>query len=346
MSSHGGTGFIAGKNGLSLSQETPGRGILSEPLRLEGLVGYQWVHCLRCSFMIIRRNIGLVAAVCVCLVASSLGAKEFTWKLEPGKTYEQIVEQEMTTTVPGGPMGALEIKVKMEVTGEWKVLDRDSDGNMTIEARVKRMKLQMNGPQGNVTVDTDDKESLQTPVGQQLGGLIAKFQKLVVTQKMNPQGKIIESKITSPDGEDGLPMLPGISSDELKKVMAGGDTPLVFPKKDLKPGDSWTQEKTTPIPGLGGGLKMEQKVKYVGTDTDSGRPLDRFDAEITLKPSEENQQAKIDGSGKSTAYFNTKKGFAEKTEAEITATITQNLFGQESVVSLRMRTVATIAEKK
>ncbi len=39
MGSRGGTGFITEKNRLSLSQETPARGILSEPLRLEGLVG-------------------------------------------------------------------------------------------------------------------------------------------------------------------------------------------------------------------------------------------------------------------------------------------------------------------
>ncbi len=294
--------------------------------------------------MIIRRNIGLVAAACVCLVASSLDATEFTWKLEPGKTFDQVVQQEMTTTIPGGPTGATEVKVKMEITGEWKVLDRDSDGNTTFEARIKRMKMQMNGPQGNVTVDSDDKESLQTPVGQQLGGLFPKLKKLVVTQKMSPQGEIIESKITSTDGEEGLPTLPGISSDDLKEMMAGDN--IVFPKKDLKPGDSWTQTKATPIPGLGGGLKMEQKVKYVGTETVDGRSLDRFDADITLKPSDKNQQAKIEGKGKSTSYFNAEKGFAEKTEVEFTATVTQNVFGQEVVLSIRLRTVATIAEKK
>lgn len=40
MGSWGGPGFIAEKNGLSLSQETSVRGILSEPLGFEGLVGY------------------------------------------------------------------------------------------------------------------------------------------------------------------------------------------------------------------------------------------------------------------------------------------------------------------
>ncbi len=294
--------------------------------------------------MIIRRNIGLVAAACVCLVASSLGAKEFTWKLEPGKTYDFVAKQDITTKVPGGPGGALEVKVKMEVTGEWKVLDRDSDGNTTFEARIKRMKMQLNGPQGNISIDSDDKESLQSGPGQQFGKMFAEVQKILVTQKMSPQGKIIESKVGSTDGGDTLPMIPGMSSDQFKEMMTGDN--LVFPKKDLKPGDSWTQEKTTPIPGLGGGLKMEQKVKYIGADTDSGRPLDRFDAEISLKPSEENQQAKIDGSGKSTTYFNAQKGLAEKTEVEFTATITQNVFGQETVVSIRSQTVATLTEKK
>ena len=41
MGSRRGRRFIAEKKRLSLSQETPARGILSEPLRLEGLVGYQ-----------------------------------------------------------------------------------------------------------------------------------------------------------------------------------------------------------------------------------------------------------------------------------------------------------------
>ena len=294
--------------------------------------------------MIIPRKIGLVAAASVCLVASSLGAKEFAWKLEPGKTYEHVVKQDLTRTTPGAPAGASGNTIKMEVTSEWRVIDRDSDGNTIFEARVKRMKMQMNGPQGNISIDSDDKESLQTRDGQKFGEVFAKIQKVMVTQTMSPQGKIVESKISSTDGEGGLPMIPGISSDQIKEMMIEDN--LTFPKKNLKPGDSWTQSTTAPIPVVGGGLKMERKVKYVGTETVDGRSLDRFDADITLKPSGENPKAKFDGSGRSTTYFNAEKGLAEKTELEFTVAITYSLFGQESVLSLRSRTVATLTEKK
>lgn len=287
---------------------------------------------------------GAVLALLLSTVGAEVGAKEFVWKLEPGKTYEVVSKQTMVTGVPT-PGGEVSISAKMEMVGRWRVLERDSQGNITMEQTIERMKMEMNTPQGKITVDSNDEATLNSPAAQAFGTMIGRVKKLVVTQKMSPQGKMLDTQIKSRDGSDAASSVPGISPSEIREMVSGNV--LRFPNKDIAPGATWTDNRTMSIQGLGGTMKFEMKYTYVGTEKLDGKDMDRFDAEIKFVPSGDNQQqANVEGKGNMTVYFDAGAGYTDTMKMKYDVTITRMLFGQTATATMKNEATTTIRPVK
>ncbi len=288
----------------------------------------------------IRVRIGVGLALLISAAGGEAGAKEFVWKLEPGKTYEVVSKQTMVTGVPT-PGGEVSITAKMEMVGRWRVLERDSQGNITMEQTIERMKMEMDTPQGKITVDSNDEATLKSPAAQAFGTMIGRVKKIVVTQKMSPLGKILDTQIKSRDGSDVAGLLPGASASNIKEMVSGNV--LRFPNKDIAPGATWTDERTMSMQGLGGAMKLEMNYKYVGTEKLEGKDRDRFDAQIKFVPSGDNQQqANVKGKGTMTVYFDAGAGYTDTTKMKYEVTITRTLFGQTTTATMKNEATTTI----
>lgn len=171
----------------------------------------------------------------------------------PGKTYtyENVTRMVQDITVPTMPAP---MKQEMDQVQEFTmaVSEVEADGSKKLAMQILAMKQEIKmGPQTMMKYDSKApaEDNASNPLGAVLGKLVGA--KMAVT--LDAEGKVrtvegLNELLTSIDPEKKTPF-PVFTEDSVKQMM--GHAQAQLPDKPVKPGDKWTSNNTTAIPGIG-----------------------------------------------------------------------------------------------
>src|SRR5262249_49041038 len=157
----------------------------------------------------------------------------------------------------------------------WDVQKVDDKGNARVRLTIGRVKMSMQGPMGNVEVDSADKKAAEPedPIAKAFTDMVAGVAALEMTFTMAPTGEMKDPRI--PDAAlKKLQAVPGadkfggeLLTPEGLKQLTGG---MVLPKGPVTKGKQWTQKMTTKVPNLGT-MSGDTKYTYEGTVDKDGK---------------------------------------------------------------------------
>lgn len=264
------------------------------------------------------------------------------WQLPVGRTIDIVMTQTMEMNQK---VAEQELSTEMVSTNYmlWKIVDVDDAGIATVDSKINRMTISMDGPQGKFDIDTESEEELEgiaAVVAQQVTQLVGKK----FSQKMNAQGKIISLEMPD-EVADGNPM---ISKEAMSQLIKNASP--VFPDKPVAVGESWQQESTTAMPGGLGGMNIDSTYTYKGTEEVDGKSLDLI--EITM----EMQFEAIEGSPvaiditsqdtKGRMFFDSISGHTEKIDVDQNMVMEVTVGPQTIDQTIHSRTEATFKIKQ
>jgi hypothetical protein len=211
----------------------------------------------------------------------------------------------------------IEMKIKMGLDMSWHVQKVDDKGNAKIRMTLGRVKLSMQGPMGNVEIDSADKKAADSEdeVAKAFAGMATALAALEITFTMTPEGDMKDTKFS----EEALKKLrasPGaeqfggqlLSPDAFKQTAGGG---VVLPKGPVTKGKQWTQKMTMKIPSLGT-MSGDTKFTYEGPVDRDGKKLEKIRISPNFKIESDSDapfQVKMKvQKGKGNAYFDNQAG--------------------------------------
>jgi hypothetical protein len=235
-------------------------------------------------------KIALLSIVTVAVVASTASAQTtLRYKFKKNETLDYVMEQKMKMTMNIMNM-EIDTKMTMSMDMTWKVVDVNSDGSAKLQFKVTRSKMWMDGPTGQVEVDSTKKEEPDDPVGKIFSQIVKATATMEMSGTMLPTGEMKDVKV-SEETIKAMKNLPGadkvgeaLSPDSFKSMV----TNLIFPSEAVSKGKTWTNksESKTPI----GKTTTESTYTYEGTEKKEGITLEK----IGIKPN-----IKIEPDGKS-----------------------------------------------
>ncbi len=191
----------------------------------------------------LRRIFWLALAATATLLASGIpaGAQqvELRWNFEAGD--EHLYEMSQLTRTHMGGMG--EMMQTQTTRYRQEVVDVDADGTARIEVTYDAIRMEMDGPAGSMSWDSDvDEADGENPLGMGMGGMVGQTFTVVVTS---------DGIVRSVEGVDAMmeAMLEG-APPEARAIMEStfGDEGMVdmmqqsfqsFPSGPVEPGADW-----------------------------------------------------------------------------------------------------------
>jgi hypothetical protein len=275
----------------------------------------------------------LLVGLVVTAVASHSAQAEtlLRWKFEKGQKTRMVITQEMQMK-----MVMQENPVLMTTTStmefDWEVTALDEQGVATMSLTADRIRMKMKGPQG--VIMEYDSQSDKKPEG--MAAMMAPmFEGMLnkpYTTKMDSRGKILEMKL--PQGlAESMNKLPGMAQlgDMFnEKSMKGMAQIATFPKKPLKPGDTWTRTATMKNP-MTGDMITDTTFRYVGSEVRDGRELEKIAMEMKMRVGEGgNMKMEItDQSNTGTLYFDNAAGQFVSSDSKSKMKMKISVLGQE-----------------
>jgi hypothetical protein len=255
----------------------------------------------------------LALAVVVSAACASVAQAQTTlrYQFTEGEKLPYVLEQKMNMTMS---IAGMDIKTKMDMTMEMSLnfLEKTKDGAAKMQIKVAHAKMTMDGPTGNVQVDSTDKEEPNDPIGKMLGGLVKGLGAMEMTATMLPTGemkdvKVSEATLKAMKNLPGADMLGDLISPDSFKNMLGG---LVFPTDAVAKGKTWNNksEAKTAL----GKTTTDNTYTYEGPIQKDGATLEKFsvkpDTKIDVDPKAP-VKLKVKGTkGSGQVLFDNKKG--------------------------------------
>jgi hypothetical protein len=202
------------------------------------------------------------------------------FKFKEGDKFAYALEQRMK--ISSSQMGKdVTVNMNQDMKMSWQVLKVDDQGRGKIKVAITEMKMSMDGPMGQLEVDSKNPKELNDPVGKVLNQVVTAISGMEMTFTADPTGDIKEVKIPEKVTND-LKALPGaemmgelFSEAGLKKMAHGG---IEFPKEAIDKGKSWSHKADMKLPL--GQIKGEVQFTYEGPVERDGKKLEK----IALKP--------------------------------------------------------------
>lgn len=207
-------------------------------------------------------------------------AEPLTWKWTEGDTTRYLMTQSMQMTIMPAPGQEFKTKSLQKMLMTWNVGGQDEQGATKIDQSLDRIVMSSDGPMGqSFDYDSQDEEA---PAG--MAAMVAPMFDAMVkdgfTISMLPNGKIVDVQLSEGLAE-AFKRLPGgsMSADMVTQMSQNGS--LVFPDRELSPGDNWTQETGVNTPQIGK-MTVTTTYTYNGTEQVDGRELESFTPQIEI----------------------------------------------------------------
>jgi len=229
--------------------------------------------------------------------AKQEAGKILAFKFKPGEVTRYRTTMDMKTGMMGQTMA-----VKMDLEQSNTVQEVLPSGSARVEQRLDKVSMTSESPMG----------AMLATVAKQLEG--KSFQ--IVT---SPSGKV-----ESVSGLSGLGEMPqgGMDMDQMASNFYAP-----FPEKPVKPGDSWTQEKTIPVSSGGANLSNHLIMKYflLGYEPTGGVPCAKIKTSGTFEiTGNAGPQGTMNGKGtvEGFSYFDPSAGRMIEVTAKSNSTMT------------------------
>ncbi len=167
---------------------------------------------------------------------------ELRWKFEPGLSLGYRMTMNNETEMPNN-MGVMAMEQIMD--NRWEVIDVSAAGEATVQISNDRVRMNMQGPMGNMNIDSDGDTSADPT-----GGMLSAMAGTTYTLVFDAEGKIQEvrgldemrEKLMATTGQSSNPMVDQAleqmaSEDGIKNMMQQGFAS--WPQEPVGPGDSW-----------------------------------------------------------------------------------------------------------
>jgi hypothetical protein len=239
-----------------------------------------------------------LAALLASLVLASAAQAQATlrYKFKEGEKLDYVINQDQKMEI-----GPIEMKVNMAIDMTWETGKVDEEGNAEVKVKISRVKFALDGPMGNVEIDSKDAKDADDLIGKMLVPLVKGMADIEISFKATPSGEMKDTKV--PERKlDKLKKLPGLGQmgdlltpDSFKSTVQGSILPLL-PKDAVEKGKTWTQkeEQKTAL----GAVSGKTTYTYEGQVEKNGKKLDK----IAVVP-----EAKIDPDAKAEIKVKIKK---------------------------------------
>jgi hypothetical protein len=234
------------------------------------------------------------------------------YKFKAGDKLGYNLEQKMkmTTSVMGKDFD-IQMNQTMDMT--WEVLKVDKDGSGHVKIGFKGVKMVMDGPMGQIEIDSKNAQEPNDFLGKMLFKVVSTIAGMEMTFTMDGTGEIKDIKIPE-KVKESIKNLPGaeamgdmFSDEGLKKMAQGG---IVLPKEAVTKGKSWNQK--TDMKTQIGRMKGDLRLTYEGTVEKDGKKLEKIAVKpnVTLEPAANAKvQMKLNNQdGKGYVYFDNDAG--------------------------------------
>lgn len=181
------------------------------------------------------------------------------------KVYTYINETKVTMTLPSPDGGAADREVTMSQQARLATSVRGGDlGGTRIDASTERLQFSVVTPGREMTYDSDDDSTKESPLGRHFEG----SRKRTVTLQLDESPRIVSAEEKGGGGPaTPMPGMPEFGPDELKQLVSS----LLqgFPPDPVKPGSEWTQKGTRSL-GQFGEMDFEIAYLYKGDEMVEG----------------------------------------------------------------------------
>jgi len=209
------------------------------------------------------------------------------YKLKEGDKLDYLMDQKMKMSMSLGGKD-VDIKINQQMDMTWNVASVDAQGNAKVKMKIGRMKMTMNGPTGNVDIDSNDKKEPDDQVGMILFQVVNAIAGMEMDFTLSPSGKMTDTKIPEavmkklknlPGADQGIGNM--LSEDNLKNMVHGN---LTFPEDAVEKGATWDQKHEVKLPF--GKMAGKMKYTYQGEETKNSKTLEKigYKTKFTLEP--------------------------------------------------------------
>jgi len=294
--------------------------------------------------------VALLAVAFVLSAGPAHAQTKLRYKLKEGEKLEYVMDQKMKMAMS---VGGKDININMNqvVDMRWTVGAVDSDGNAKVQVKFTRVKIAMDGPMGNVEIDSADDKRPDDPVGMILGQVVQAISGMEMDFTLTPTGKIQDVKIPEAALKK-LQNLPGadqigsmFTGDNLKNMVQGN---LSFPEEAVEKGKSWDQKQDVKMPF--GKLSGNMKYTYQGEEKRDRRALEKiaYKTSLKLEPSQDSPfkltMKAQDGQGK--VLFDNAAGRLIENNLEQNMEMTIDVGGMTIEQNIRQETRVRLKEAK
>jgi hypothetical protein len=300
----------------------------------------------------------LLAAVVASLVLAGAAEAQTTlrYKFKEGEKLDYVIDQDQKME-----LGPLEMKVNMVIDMTWETGKVDDQGNAEVKVKISRVKFALDGPMGNVEIDSKDAKEADDLIGKLLVPLVKGMAEIEISFTATPSGEMKDTKV--PEGKlNKLKKLPAfgqlgdvLSPESFKSTVQGSILPIL-PKDAIDKGKSWTQkaDQKTSL----GAISGKTTYTYEGQIEKGGKKLDKIAVvpEAKIDPSDKAEvKVKIKKmTSKGYAYFDAQSGRVVESTNETTAQAEVETLGmtvevnttQTGTVRLRPRSTGSSEKEK
>jgi len=231
--------------------------------------------------------IALVAFVVAVAAGPVQAQTKLRYKLKEGDKLDYVMDQKMKMSMSLGGKD-VDIKVNQQMEMTWNVAAVDAQGNAKVKMKIGRMKMNMDGPTGNVEIDSKDDKQPDDQVGMILSQVVNAIAGMEMDFTLSPSGKMTDAKIPEavlkklknlPGADQGIGNM--LSEDNLKNMVQGN---LTFPEDAVEKGATWKQKHDVKLPF--GKMAGKMKYTYQGEETKDRKALEKigYKTNFSLEP--------------------------------------------------------------
>lgn len=285
-----------------------------------------------------RYMVLVLLVVMMAALGSQVAATEFRpqLRLEAGKTYTAYVSSDTLTSLSIQGQ-SLVTRQLMEMAYTYDVIAIDASGAAAVEMTFDKMRVKMEGPQGNFAW-SGSVDQAQLPPPPPLAGLAAMVG-ATLTMKLTPDGRT--SELQGLDALynrmiEGMPLPAEVSREEFRQSLIDqfGDDAMggalqnlsgAYPDHPINIGDSWPMNLT-----MSKGVPMIIEGSYTLESVENG--VARLGVTAKIRPNPEGSPMKFgeiavrcDLTGEETGYIEMEEGTGWVVRGEITTRFTGQL---------------------
>jgi hypothetical protein len=300
----------------------------------------------------------LLAALTASLVLAGAAQAQATlrYKFKEGEKLDYVIDQDQKMEV-----GPIEMKVNMTIDMTWETGKVDEQGNAEVKVKIARVKFAIDGPMGNIEIDSKDPKEADDLIGKIMVPLVKGMAEIEIAFTATPEGemkdtKIPEKKIKKLKNIPGLGQMGDMLTPESFKTTVQGSILPLLPKDPIEKGKSWTQktDQKTPL----GAVSGKTTYTYEGQVEKGGKKVEKIAVvpEAKIDPDEKSEvKIKLKKmNSKGHAYFDPQAGRVLESTNETTAVAELEIAGmqlevnttQTGTVRLRPRTGSSEKSEK